>query len=104
MANGYREVEELEVTRVEKALVIGLVVFLLIGGLWMFERMDRLILRPVLSAGEYSVAGVTLTEPPIEDELGVPPADLLHVLRARRRLWPDWKLHQRKRENWYDLT
>jgi hypothetical protein len=46
MSDGYREAEEMETTRVEKALVLGLVVFLLIGMLWGLGQTEHLVAPP----------------------------------------------------------
>lgn len=46
MPGAYREAEEMETTRVEKALLLGLVVFLLIGGLWMLNQIESLVPSP----------------------------------------------------------
>lgn len=70
---GYREVEEIEMTRVEKMFVLGLIVFLLIGGFWVLNRIETLIPKPVLSATRYIEDGVPIRKPPIEEELGIPP-------------------------------
>ncbi|MBW3622090.1 MAG: hypothetical protein KY468_01615 [Armatimonadetes bacterium] len=70
--NGYREVEELEMTRVEKMLVVGLVVFMLIGGFWVLNRIETLVPKPVLSQDHYVPEGIPIQKPPIEEELGIP--------------------------------
>lgn len=46
MASGYRETEDLEITRVERLLLVGLVVFLLIGGLWVLDQMEGIVPQP----------------------------------------------------------
>ncbi|HEY3411416.1 MAG TPA: zinc ribbon domain-containing protein [Armatimonadota bacterium] len=100
MATGIRESEELEITRVEKVLMLGLVVFLLIGALWALEHMDNLVPQPVLSRTAYQSeyygydgrwAGDRPREsgPPIEDAVGIPPVrarveKLQHVVNVRR--------------------
>lgn len=42
----YREAEEMETTRVEKALLLGLVVFLLIAGLWVLNQTESVVPAP----------------------------------------------------------
>jgi hypothetical protein len=84
MATGIREAEELEVTRVEKVLMLGLVVFLLIGAFWALERMDNLVPQPVMTRTTYSSGGYDYDggwagnrrreqAPPIEETVGIPP-------------------------------
>lgn len=46
MPAAYREAEEMETTRVEKALLLGLVVFLLMAGLWVLNQTELLVPSP----------------------------------------------------------
>lgn len=84
MATGIREAEELEITRVEKVLMLALVVFLLIGAFWTLEHMDNLVPVPVLSRaadseyrtsydGELAIDRPRQAGAPIEETLGIPP-------------------------------
>jgi hypothetical protein len=73
MPNGYREVEELEMTRVEKMFVLGLIVFLLIGGFWMLGQIETLVPEPIVSKNDYRSSNAIVQKVPIEDELGIPP-------------------------------
>lgn len=100
MAAGIREAEELEITRVEKGLMLGLVVFLLIGAFWALEHMDYMVPQPVLTRTVYSGRGYEYDGrwaserpreqmPPIDEELGIPPVrarveKLQRVVNVRR--------------------
>jgi hypothetical protein len=53
--------------------VLGLIVFLLIGGFWVLNQIEMLVPRPVLSANEYEYDRAIVRRVPIEDELGIPP-------------------------------
>lgn len=46
MSAEHSEIEEREVSRVEKVLAAGMVVFLLIGGFWILGRIARVPVRP----------------------------------------------------------
>ena len=74
--NGYPEVEEQEGTRLEKFLLFILVAFLLMGGFWVFDRIQEVIPQPVLR-GEYEGTSMPWARgqfgTPVEDELGVSP-------------------------------
>ncbi len=89
MANRYREVETLETTRLEKAVALGLIIFLLVGGLWMMERLNALVPMPIRAANEYVPPAATAQQPPIEDELGLTPhrkeAERLSALAAEQQ-------------------
>jgi hypothetical protein len=74
MTTGYREIEEFEMTRIEKLLLCGLVVFLLVGMFWVLDRTEELIPRPILTAQQREYGAIPPTGQPIEEELGVPAA------------------------------
>ena len=100
MATGIREAEDLEITRVEKVLMLGLVVFLLIGAFWALEHIDNLVPQPVISRTAYSSGGQGYDgewgrdrpreqSPPIEETVGIPPLrtrveKLQQVVNVRR--------------------
>jgi ABC-type Fe3+-siderophore transport system permease subunit len=72
MQQGYRDVEDIEITRVEKFLIFSLVIFLLIGGFWLLSQIESLVPQPVMSQNDSRYAAIT-HGPAIEDELGIPP-------------------------------
>ncbi len=74
MSNSYSEIEEQEGTRIEKVLLFALVAFLLVGGFWVFSRIESLLPAPELqNVSNYSELGMPNTQAlSIEEELGIP--------------------------------
>lgn len=66
MRNNHEELEQVDLTRAEKVLALGLVLFLLVGGLWIMSRLGRIPPRP-----DYNAFFFRYEIPALEQEVGV---------------------------------